>query len=129
MVKKTLRDIPDCSNWILALLKVAPLRVVVGLALLVPMFCFALVFVVAMGGLALELMLIMVMYGLSGLVQIGHERKLNGFFYSDVSRYLFRVMELSTFGGSGLNLFLVLVYFLAGLLLLGSAHRKLKQAE
>ena len=121
---KTIRGIQGCSSWIFALIKVAPLRVVVGLALFVPWLCFALAFVVGMGGLALELMLIMVMYGLSGL-----ERKITGLFYADVAGFFWRVFELSTFGGSGLKGFLFLVYFIAGVLLLGSAHRKLKQAE
>ena len=103
----------------LELVKAAPFRSLFGFALLLPAFLFSLSVMILLLGMAGELLLTLVFYGLSGL-----DRHVEGGFYQDIARYCITVFEfLIPFGGMGLKIFLLIPYSLAAAVLLVSAHK------
>jgi hypothetical protein len=109
----------------LELVKAAPSRSLFGFALLLPAFFFSLSIIIVLVGMAAELLLTLLFYGLSGL-----DRHVQGGFYQDLARYCMTVFEFFIpFGGMGLKIFLLIPYSLAAAFLLISAHKYVEKKE
>jgi hypothetical protein len=109
----------------LELVKAAPLRSLFGFVLLLPAFSFSLSIIILLVGMAGELFLTLLFYGLSGL-----DRHVEGGFYQDLARYCIAIFEFFIpFGDMGLKIFLLIPYSLAAAFLLISAHKYVEKKE
>jgi hypothetical protein len=109
----------------LELVKAAPLRSLFGFVLLLPGFSFSPSIIILLVGMAGELFLTLLLYGLSGL-----DRHVEGAFYQDPARYCIAIFDFFIpFGDMGLKIFLLIPYSLAGAFLLISAHKYIEKKE
>jgi len=107
------------------LVKAAPLRSLCGFALLLPAFFVSLSIIVLLAGMVMEVLVTLLIYGLSGL-----DRQIGGGFYQDLARYCMSVFEfLIPFGGMGLKILFLIPYSLAAAFLLVSAHKHAEKKE
>jgi len=105
--------------------KAAPSRTLFGFALLLPAFFFSLSIIILLVGMAGELLLTLLFYGLSGL-----DQRVEGGFYQDLARYCMSVFEFFVpFGGMGVKIFLLIPYSLAAVFLLISARKYTEKKE
>jgi hypothetical protein len=108
----------------LELVKAAPLHSLFGFVLLLPAFSFSLSIIILLVGMAGELFLTLLFYGLSGL-----DRHVEGL-YQDLARYCIVIFEFFIpFGDMGLKIFLLIPYSLAAAFLLISAHKYVEKKE
>ena len=109
----------------LELVKAAPLRSLFGFVLLLPAFSFSLSIIILLVGMAGELFLTLLFYGLSGL-----DRHVEGGFYQDLARYCIAIFEFFVpLGNMGLKIFFLIPYSLAAAFLLISAHKYVEEKE